>query len=289
MEIDAALVTRLIAAQFPQWAHLPVRALDPQGVDNRTFRLGENLLARLPSAEGYALQVEKEHHWLPLLAPQLPLAIPEPQAMGAPGPGYPLHWSVYRWIEGSTATVERIANLPAFAADLAEFLRALQRIDTTGGPPPGPHNFQRGAPLVVYDGDTRRSLAALQGRIDTGAADALWQAAIQTAWQNAPVWLHGDVAAPNLLVNAGRLSAVIDFGCLGVGDPACDLTIAWTFFSGESRAAFRAGLPLDTHTWLRARGWALWKALITLEKHIDADPVKAEKARRIIAEVLNGR
>ncbi len=143
--IDDALVRRLVTTQFPQWADLPVRPVAPGGWDNRTFRLGEHMIARLPSARAYSMQVEKEHQWLPMLAPSLPLSIPAPLAIGEPADGYyPWRWSIYRWIEGDTAAPERIANLRDFATSLAQFLIALQRIEPTGGPPPGPHNLHHG-------------------------------------------------------------------------------------------------------------------------------------------------
>jgi len=287
VDINVSLVRRLIAAQFPQWAGLPVTPVVLQGWDNRTFRLGKEMSVRLPSAERYTLQVEKEHRWLPKLAPLLPLPIPIPMAKGAPAAGYPWHWSVYRWLDGEPATAERITDLPQFATALAQFLTALQRIDPAGGPPPGRHNFFRGGPLTVYDAETRQAIAALDGRIDTDAATAAWEAALAATWHGAPVWFHGDVAAGNLLVEGGRLSAVIDFGTSGVGDPSCDLAIAWTLFRGESRDAFRAVLrPDDATTWSRGRGWVLWKGLITLAAHIDTNPLEAGRARRVIDEVL---
>ena len=286
VNIDTAFVSRLIATQFPQWKDLAVRPVASGGWDNRTFHLGDDMTVRLPSAAPYALQVEKEHRWLPKLAPLLPLPIPVPLAMGIPAENYPWHWSVYGWIEGETAKRQRIASLSQFAADLAAFLVALQRIDAAGGPAPGQHNFFRGGPLSVYDGETRKAIAALDGTIDTGTASAVWEAALASSWQGAPVWFHGDVSWGNLLVRQGRLSAVIDFGTSGVGDPACDLAIAWTLFEGESRQAFRAGLPADEAMWARGRGWTLWKALITLAGHIDINPVEVEKSRHVIDEVL---
>jgi aminoglycoside phosphotransferase (APT) family kinase protein len=284
--IDVALVRRLVVAQFPQWAALPVRPVEVGGWDNRTFHLGDSMTVRLPSAEGYVPQVTKEHRWLPYLAPLLPLPIPMPLAQGVPGEGYPWPWSVYRWLPGQHATVERIADPGQFASALAEFLLALQAIDPTGGPAAGAHNFYRGASLTVYDGETRRAIEALGGEIDGDAAMAVWEGALRATWQGQPVWVHGDVAAGNLLVEGGRLSAVIDFGCMGVGDPACDLTIAWTLLSGKGREAFRAALPLDLATWARGRGWALWKALITLVEYLDTDPLKAGEARRVLGEVI---
>jgi aminoglycoside phosphotransferase (APT) family kinase protein len=285
-DINVALVSQLVAAQFPHWAGLPIRPVELNGWDNRTFRLGEAMLVRLPSAEGYAAQVAKEHRWLPRLAPLLPLPIPAPLALGVPAYEYPWHWSIYRWLDGEIATIASITNLEQFSTALAHFLVALQQIDTAGGPPPGPHNFFRGGPLSVYDSDTRNSLAALDGAIDTVAAAEVWETALAATWYRPPVWVHGDVAAGNLLVKDGQLRAVIDFGCSGVGDPACDMAIAWTLLSGQSRAMFRAALQVDDGTWARGRGWALWKALITLVEHRHTNAAKAEEARRVIDEVL---
>lgn len=286
VDIDAALVGLLVAEQFPQWADLPVRPVEFGGWDNRTFHLGSDKTVRLPSAARYAEQVDKEHRWLPKLAPHLPLPIPMPLTKGAPAHGYPWGWSVYRWLEGETAIVGRIADLRQFAIALAWFLAALQRIDPAGGPLPGRHNFYRGGPLMVYDAETRQALAALEGRLDTEAASAVWEAALEATWHGSPVWFHGDIAAGNLLVEEGRLSAVIDFGTCGVGDPACDLAISWTLFRGESRNTFRAALDPDDATWARGRGWTLWKALITLAEHIDTTPPEAGVARRVTDEVI---
>ncbi|MFC3502702.1 aminoglycoside phosphotransferase family protein [Micromonospora krabiensis] len=281
--IDTALVRRLVAAQFPRWAHLPVRPVTDGGWDNRTFRLGDAMTVRLPSAEGYAPQVAKEQRWLPLLAPHLPLPVPTPLAEGAPDEGYPFPWSVHRWIDGKVAHPDRIADLTAFAVDLAHFLAALQAVDPTGGPAAGAHSAWRGAPLATYDVDTRRALDRLGDRVPADEATEIWTAALDATWAGPPVWFHGDVAVGNLLVRDGRLAAVIDFGCCGVGDPACDVVIAWTLLHGASRAAFRETLAVDEATWARGRGWALWKALITLD---NPDRVKAAGARHALDEVL---
>jgi len=284
--IDAALARRLLVEQFPQWADLPIKRVELDGWDNRTFRLGSDMAVRLPSAEAYAAQVEKEHRWLPRLAPLLPLPIPVPLAMGMPAESFQWHWSVYRWLDGEVATIGSINDLPLFATTLGRFLDVLQHIDPADGPPPGRHNFFRGGPLTTYDAQTRDTIAALHGKIDAHAATAVWEAALAATWHDAPVWVHGDVAPSNLLVREGQLSAVIDFGCSGVGDPACDLVIAWTVFSGESREEFRAALPLDAATWARGRGWALWKALITLVRARETEPEEAAKARHVMDEVL---
>ena len=286
VKIDAALVARLIAGQFPQWAELPVTPVVPGGWDNRTFRLGEALSVRLPSAEGYVSQVAKEGRWLPVLAPQLPLPIAQPVALGVPADGYPWPWSVCVWLPGESAETGRIDDLRTFATDLARFLVALQAVPAADGPPPGPHSAWRGGPLSTYDQETRRSTLLLADQLDSGAALAIWDAALKTPWSGPAVWFHGDVSAGNLLLSGGRLSAVIDFGCAGVGDPACDTVIAWTLFAGESRAAFREALGCSAATWARGRGWALWKALITLAEHLKTGSARAQLARHVLDEVM---
>jgi aminoglycoside phosphotransferase (APT) family kinase protein len=288
--ITRGLVSRLIAEQFPQWAHLPVTPVELDGWDNTTFRLGDELSVRLPSADGYVVQVEKEHCWLPVLGSQLPLPIPQPLARGMPASGYPRPWSVYRWLPGEHATLARIADLDRFAADLGDFLAALQRIDATDGPPAGEHSWFRGSPLSTYDDDTRGAVADLADELDAAAVTEAWEAALASRWERRPVWVHGDVTPSNLLVIDGRLSGVVDFGCSAVGDPACDLAIAWTFFHGSSRDAFLNRLGVDEDTKARSRGWALWKALITLRTASDGS---AERrfgwrldARGVIDQVL---
>jgi aminoglycoside phosphotransferase (APT) family kinase protein len=285
-DITADLVSRLVADQFPQWAGLPVRPVEADGVDNSTFRLGQTMSVRLPSADVYVEQVDKEHRWLPVLAAQLPLPIPEPLAKGVPGNGFPRPWSVYRWIDGDPATAEGIADMPGFAADLADFLVALYQIDPVGGPRPGTHNFFRGGPVAVYDGETQDALAALRGQIDTALAAEVWQAALRASQQGPPVWFHGDAQPGNLLVRDGKLSAVIDFGTSGVGDPACDTTIAWTFLSGESSRIFIERLPFDEATWARGRGWAIWKAMIVLVGALKDDPQDAAYTKGVIEAIL---
>ena len=284
--IDGALVTRLVAEQFPEWANLPVRPVALSGWDNRTFHLGCDKCVRLPSAEVYAEQVTKEQRWLPALAPLLPLPIPVPLAMGVPTEGYPWPWSVYRWLDGENASIDRVANPVEFASTLAGFLVALQHIDPAGGPLPGPHNFYRGGALTVYEAETRQAIVALDGRIDTDAATAVWEAALAAAWHGPPVWFHGDISWANLLVKDGRLSAVIDFGTSGVGDPSGDLAATWTLFAGESRDAFRAALQVDEATWARGRGRTLSKALFILAKHVNTDPSRATLNGRLIDEIL---
>ena len=208
----------------------------------------------------------KEHRWLPVLAPLLPLAaVPEPVAMGVPGEGYPFAWSVYRWIDGEPASAEAVADPVALGVEVGGFLRALAAVDTRGGPTPGPHNFNRGGPLAFYEEETLQAVEMLGDRIPREAVLEIWTDAVAAEWHGEPVWFHGDVAEGNLLLRDGRLAAVIDFGTCGVGDPACDTVIAWTLLRGEARAAFRSALGADDATWARGRGWALWKALITYD------------------------
>lgn len=284
---DTALVRRLLAEQYPRWADLSITPVTSAGTDNALYRLGDELVARLPRIHWAAGQAEKEYRWLPRLAPHLPLAIPTPLALGAPDAGYPWHWSIHRWLAGENATLARLADPRQAATMLARFVGALQRIDTIDGPRAGAHNGGRGVPLAQRDAPTRAAIAALHGMIDTAAAAAAWAAALRVpAWSGPPVWVHGDLQSGNLLAIDGRLSAVIDFGCLGVGDPAADLHVAWNLFTAEARAVFHAALAVDDATWARGRGWALSTALIALPYYHVTNPVLAGIARHAIAEVL---
>jgi aminoglycoside phosphotransferase (APT) family kinase protein len=284
---DGFLVRRLLTTQFPHWAELPITPVHSAGTDHVLYRLGDDKVVRLPRIAAAAGQVDKEQQWLPRLAAFLPLAIPVPLAQGEPDTGFPWRWSVYPWLAGETATREHIADLGQFARDLAHFMRALQHIDPTGGPPPGAHNAFRGVPLAERDSATRTAIAALHGVIDREAATAAWDTALQApAWSDAPVWIHGDLQAGNLLTVTGHLHAVIDFGCLGVGDPACDLMVAWNLLDAASRSTFRAALPVDDATWARGRGWALSFGLIALPYYQYSNPVLASIARYAIDAVL---
>lgn len=288
VEITLSLVSDLIAEQFPQWSHLPLRPVEVSGWDNRTFRLGEEMSIRLPSGPRYALQVQKEQKWLPVLAPHLSFPIPEPLAQGKPSTNYPWNWSIYRWIKGGSANTLTFddSHLNLLALNLAQFLNELHKIDVRGGPLPGLHNYWRGDHLSVYDADTTATIAQLRGIIDERKAMAVWEKAIKSKWSKDPVWIHGDFASGNILVKDNRLTAVIDFGCMCMGDPACDLVIAWTFFSNESRKIFKSHLCLDPDTWARAGGWALWKATFELAGIKDKTNPTALKQQKIIDEIL---
>ncbi len=288
LEITTQTAKALIAEQFPQFAHLHIRPVDHGGNDNRTFRLGEEMSIRLPSAEEYVRQVEKEQKWLPKIAAHLPLPIPEPIAMGMPSVCYPWKWSIYKWLEGESANTLALsdAHLEAIAVQLAHFLRAFHQFDADGAPAPGLHNWWRAAHTSIYDVETRSLIETLQDLINVDQARSLWQRAIDSKWEKDPVWVHGDVSSGNILVKDNKLAAVIDFGCMGIGDPACDLTIAWTFFRGKSREVFKANLPLDEETWARARGWAMWKALFEISVLEDKSGAALAKQLQIIDAVI---
>ena len=235
--ISEHLVTKLIQEQFPEWGNLPIKIVKSCGMDNRTFHLGDEMLVRLPSAKGYEPQVQKEQIWLPKLANAVSTQIPVPIAMGKPSSLYPWHWSVYQWISGESLNLIETdtLNLENLAAQLAKFLRELHQADTQNAPLSGAHNYYRGAHPSVYDAETLSAIAALTNIIDVDKAHAVWREALASKWSKPAVWVHGDFAIGNILINNHELAAVIDFGCMGVGDPACDLVIAWTFFKGKSR------------------------------------------------------
>lgn len=283
---DEPLVRRLLAAQFPEWAHLPLTPVRSAGTDNAIYRLGGELSVRLPRIAWATRQIAKEAEWLPRLAPHLPLAVPELIARGEPGEGYPYEWAVYRWLEGSNQTIDQLENPRQAAVDMANFIAALQRIDITDGPLATEHGL-RGVSLRTRDDATRKAINALGGTVDTRRALAVWEEALETPeWKGDPVWFHGDLLIGNVLFNQGHLSAVIDFGGLGVGDPAPDLMIAWSLFSAGSRSLFREALKIDDATWARGRGQALAQAAIFIPYYLDTNPVGVGYARRMMAEVL---
>ncbi|HEX7255567.1 MAG TPA: aminoglycoside phosphotransferase family protein [Gaiellaceae bacterium] len=288
LDIDAALVRRLVAAQFPQWAALPVEPVLPWGTENALFRLGVDLVVRLPRRSRTAERLEKEGEWLPRLAPALRLAVPVPLGAGAPGDGYPSTWAVYSWLPGVPATAAAPDDERRLATDLAQFVADLQRIDPSGGPTPGEHNFFRGCPLALRDGSTRESIATLASTIDADAVTATWEESLAApAWERDPVWIHGDLDTRNLLVANGRLRAVIDWGGLGVGDPAADVMVAWKLRSGEAREVFRSNLAVDNATWARARGWVLSQAVMALAYYTpETNPVLVQEAERWLAVAL---
>jgi aminoglycoside phosphotransferase (APT) family kinase protein len=280
--VDAGLVRRLVAAQFPQWAGQSVARVPSAGTDNAMFRLGDEMLVRLPRIDWAVDDVGREQLWLPRLAPHLPFRVPTPLALGEPGEGYPWTWSVYDWLDGVNPTVGEPDDPLGLAVQLAQFTGALQRVDTGGAP-----RASRGEPLQERDEQTRAAVAELSGAVDTVAVLSAWDRALEAAaWAGEPVWVHGDLSPGNLLLVGGRLSAVIDFGGVGVGDPACDLIVGWNLLPPDARFAFREATGADDDTWARGRGWALSVALIQLPYYAETNVSLAGNARYVVAQVL---
>jgi aminoglycoside phosphotransferase (APT) family kinase protein len=281
VEIDEALVRGLLAEQFPEWAHLPLSRVEPAGTANAIFRLGAALSLRLRRRDGPTEPGRKEVDWLPRLAPSLPLEIPVPVAQGRPSGQYPWFWDVYTWVEGETAPVEEIDGIRG-ARDLATFVAALQQVDPAGAPQ------GRGIPLNERDKEIRYWL----GRFDGDPAVTVeWERALAAPpWEGPPVWHHGDLDVRNWLVRGGRIRAVIDWGSMGVGDPACDVMVAWKLHSREARDAFREALPTDDATWERARGWVLSQAIAALAYYTpENNPALYHEAQSWLELVLSER
>jgi len=282
LQTDVSLVRRLLAGQFPEWAELPIERVASSGTDNALYRLGNELVVRLPRIDWATGQVEKDSTWLPRLAPLLPFAIPELLARGVPAEGYPWTWGVYRWLPGETPDVDAIADPEALARDVGRFVVAVRSLQLEGGPA-----GSRAMPLATRDEATRAAIGELEGLLDTEAVAALWEEGLLVPeWTGPPQWTHGDLLRGNLLLADGRLTAVIDWSLLGVGDPACDLIVAWSVLPGEVRGVFRSVVDVDDATWLRGRGWALSVALIQLPYYKETNVELAANARHVIGAVL---
>ncbi|HEV2121646.1 MAG TPA: aminoglycoside phosphotransferase family protein [Chloroflexota bacterium] len=279
--IDAELVGRLVAAQFPHLADLPICAVQSTGTVNAIYRLGDSMCARLPRVAAWAESLDREIEWLPKLAPHLSLRVPEPVARGCPVSGYPFPWAIYRWIDGRPYADDLVHDERAAARALARFVVELRRID----PAEAPRGGRR--PLRELDAVTRRAIESSRGAIDGDAVAAAWSSALAApVWDGAPVWVHTDLLRPNLMVDHGRLCAVIDFGGAGVGDPAADVIAAWSVFGHAGREAFRDALGVDEGTWRRARGYALHQALLIIPYYAETNPEFVALARRTVEEVL---
>ncbi|BDM70364.1 phosphotransferase [Streptomyces nigrescens] len=284
--LDDDLVRRLIAGQFPHWAELPVERFPSGGTVNAMYRLGDDLVVRLPLVEGGAPDISLEQEWLPRLAPRLPMAVPEVLAAGEPAEGYPWPWSVYRWLAGENPQAGALGEPVLLAKDLAGFVTAMRSLTLRGAPA-----AYRGGPLASLDTATRAAVEELRGipeeAVDCDAVAAVWEDALCTpGWDGPPVWLHADLMPGNLLVDGGRLTSVIDFGCMGVGDPACDLFPAWNLLPADARKVFREALDVDDATWTRGRARTLSQALIALPYHRRTNPTMAHNARHVIRAVL---
>lgn len=278
---DEALVRRLLAAQFPEWADLSIARFESAGTVNALYRLGDDLVVRMPRTDWAKGALDRQRRWLPQIAPQLPVEVPLPLATGRPAGGFPREWAVYPWIEGENQVENRLADPAALARDLASFIRALHAVDFPGG-----HAARRGT-LPGWNEQVQASLEALAGVIDTAAAAAAWESVLRTPeWSASPVWIHGDVMPGNLLVRDGQLRAVIDWEAFGLGDPATDLAVAWNLLPAGAREVLRTELDVDEDTWARARGWALCTGLAALPYYKETNPLFAENGRYRIEEVL---
>ena len=278
---DVDLVRRLLAAQFREWASLPLERVPSHGTDNALYRLGDDMVVRLPRIGWAVSGLERELEWLPRLAPRLPVEIPVPLATGTPEDGYPWPWAVYRWLRGENPSVAETGDRDSLARDVIALIRGFRQIDLEGPP------CRRGLPLLTQDDAARAALDELEGEIDVAAATAAWETALGTPdWPGPPTWVHGDLLPGNLLVREQRLTGVLDFGLVGVGDPACDLIAAWGVLPSRARAMLREELGVDDATWARGRGWALSLGLIALPYYKDTNPGFADVARRLIGEVL---
>jgi aminoglycoside phosphotransferase (APT) family kinase protein len=281
--IDGPLVRSLVEAQFPQWSHLPLQRITSTGTDNAIYRLGPKMGVHLPRIEWAVQQVDKEFAWLPRLGPQLPMAVPTPLARGEPGPGYPFPWLVYRWLDGEDLQHRQVSDSRWFGQDLAVFVKALESVETTDGPPAGP----RGQSLLPFDGATRAAIRGLGTAIDGNRATNVWQSALDAQpWPGPRVWVHGDLLPGNVLVNDGRLAGILDWSSAGVGDPACEGMLAWSL-PPEARTAFQAALNFDAATWARARGWVVQQAVLFIPYYSKTIPDAVAAARLRLQAALD--
>ncbi len=280
--IDENLVRGLVAAQFPDWANLPLAVLTPSGTDNAMFSLGSDKVVRLPRTERTVANLTKECLWLPRLAKHLPIPIPVPISIGVPTDVYQLPWCVCERLPGLNLSIGRLDDLQQAARDMGEFVSALRQIDTADGP-----ICKRGMPLMTRDTETRAAIAATQTNFDPARATHIWEKALSAPnWTAAPLWIHGDLHSGNLLAEAGRISAVIDFGSAGIGDPAADLMIAWTLLDASAREVFRSIVLPDDDSWTRGRGWALTMGIVAYPYYKATNPTFAAIAKQTVDEVL---
>ena len=282
VEVSARLVRRLLASQCPHLADLPVTRVHSTGTVNAIYRLGEELCVRLPRVQGWAADLDTELAWLPRLAPVLPLDVPHPVHEGEPDQGFPFRWAVYEWLPGATFDEDALDDLGAAAGALSGFVHALRRVDTNGAP-----RCRRSRPLEPLDPEVRAAIAAIADTVNVDAVTTAWEASLRGRQSDAStMWCHGDLLRPNVLIREGRVSAVLDFGSAGVGDPAVDVIPAWAIFGKAGRHLFRAALEVDDATWLRARGLALHQALMIIPYYRDTNPGFVASARRTVEQVL---
>jgi aminoglycoside phosphotransferase (APT) family kinase protein len=297
--IDLSLVRALLDRALPEYASLPLSRLRASGSTNALFRLGDELLVRLPRQPGGTATIEKEARWLPQIGPLLPVSVPEVVAVGEPDLGYLERWSVVRWLEGDVPTVADPASRagptrPALALDLAAVVTSLRDIQVPDSALVDPQlRSYRGAPLQSMDDATRGNLAACRDvsalDLDLDAALRVWEEAMalpETGSGSEPGWYHGDLMAENLLVRGGRLTAVLDFGVLAVGDPTIDLIAAWEVLDPAARDVFRRAVGADETSWLRGRAWALSLALMTFPYYWSTMPDRCASRLAVVRSVL---
>jgi aminoglycoside phosphotransferase (APT) family kinase protein len=285
-DIDTRLVRQIIDDQFPHWQGLPLRAVDSSGTENVLYRLGDEYVVRLPMRPSAVPQIAREATWLPVLAPQVPLPIPQPLGVGEAVADYPAPWAVYRWLPGETGLTADVPDQTIVARQLADFVRALWQVPVPADAPVTTGPYARGVPLANRRAITAEALEAAQGLVDAVHLNEIWHRAVMApTWAGAPVWVHGDIQPSNLLFQHGQISAVLDFGTLGVGDPAVDLLVAWNYLDAPARQVFRGAVAVDDATWCRGLGWALSVALLQLPYYLHTNPVMVASARRVIAAV----
>ncbi len=280
-QIDESLVYKLIKEQFPEFSDLPLGKVASNGTDNALFRLGGDMVVRLPRIEWAVANIDKEFAWLNKIAPFVPFSLPTPLRKGNPTNEYPHSWSIYNWIEGSNPNINNVSEF--VVQEIALFINALHKVDLPNGP-----LSNRGVPLKEKDKETRKAISELADMIDTKIVTEIWENALKIPeWSKPPVWIHGDLSLGNLLIKNNQLTAVIDFGNLGMGDPACDLIIAWNLLPAHLRKLFRSKLEIDDATWQRGKGWALSIALIQLPYYKNSNPPLAANALHVIQEIIN--
>lgn len=286
-KIDVELVRKLITEKFPKFKGLKISLVEHGGVDNRTFYLGDDMSVRLPSSEAYASQAQKEYKWLPVISSFLTSTISIPLYLGNPSKYYPWKWSIYKWLDGKSANLlnDNELDFNNIAISLAKFIKELHDVDITDAPKSGKHNFYRGSHISVYNDDFIDTLQKTESIINKDKALEIWQQAKESRWSEDPVWCHGDLYSGNFLIKDKKFAAVIDFGCIAIGDPACDLVPYWTFFDSESSQVFKEKLSIDSKTWQRARAWALWKANFELASS-EVDSEKYKEQLKVINKIL---
>lgn len=282
MKYTVQQVKKMISEQFPQYQGLDVIPVVPGGHDNRTFRLGEELVIRIPSAQGYANQVTKEFRWLPTIGNQLDLQITSPIELGQANSYCPFPFTISKWIDGNSL-LETEVNQELIAIELRQFLIDYQAVEVSGVHSCGIDTCYRGCNLAVYDYQTRERIHQLMWILPADKLLTIWESSL-IAEDVRFCLVHGDIALGNILVHNNKLQAVIDFGQFGMGDPSCDYAIAWTYFRDESRQLFLQGVNQEDIK--RAKGWALWKAIISIDEN-NLTSESSLNGLRVVNEIIN--